>query len=61
MRARSPVSLLIDADPGRLQGSLHPALHRLEHQGSIRTEWRNNETGREGGFHTLTKAGAPPN
>jgi PadR family transcriptional regulator len=39
------------------QGSLYPALHRLEHQGLIRAEWRENETGREARFYTLTKAG----
>jgi transcriptional regulator len=39
------------------QGSLYPALHRLEHQGLIRAEWRRNETGREARFYTLTKAG----
>ena len=39
------------------QGSLYPALHRLENQGLIRAEWRVNETGREAKFYTLTKAG----
>ena len=39
------------------QGSLYPALHRLEHQGLIRAEWRKNETGREAKFYTLTRAG----
>jgi transcriptional regulator len=39
------------------QGSLYPALHRLEHQGLIRAEWRTNETGREARFYSLTKAG----
>lgn len=39
------------------QGSLYPALHRLEHQGLIRAEWKVNETGREARFYTLTKAG----
>ena len=39
------------------QGSLYPALHRLESQGLIRAEWRVNETGREAKFYTLTKAG----
>lgn len=39
------------------QGSLYPALHRLEHQGLIRAEWRVNETGREAKFYTLTRAG----
>ena len=39
------------------QGSLYPALHRLENQGLIKAEWRVNETGREAKFYTLTKAG----
>lgn len=39
------------------QGSLYPALHRLENQGLIRAEWRVNETGREAKFYTLTRAG----
>ena len=39
------------------QGSLYPALHRLEHQGLIKAEWKENETGREAKFYSLTKAG----
>lgn len=39
------------------QGSLYPALHRLENQGLIRAEWRTNETGREARFYSLTKSG----
>lgn len=39
------------------QGSLYPALHRLENQGLIAAEWRENETGREAKFYSLTKAG----
>ena len=39
------------------QGSLYPALHRLEHQGLIRAEWRKNETGRDARFYSLTRAG----
>ena len=39
------------------QGSLYPALHRLEQQGLISAEWRRNETGREAKFYTLTRAG----
>lgn len=39
------------------QGSLYPALHRLEQQGWIRAEWRRNETGREAKFYSLTRAG----
>jgi len=39
------------------QGSLYPALHRLEHQGWISAKWRASETGREAKFYALTKAG----
>ncbi|MFL6350917.1 MAG: PadR family transcriptional regulator [Bryobacteraceae bacterium] len=39
------------------QGALYPALHRLEQQGWIRSEWRIAESGREAKFYTLTKAG----
>jgi PadR family transcriptional regulator, regulatory protein PadR len=39
------------------QGSLYPALHRLEQQGMIRAEWGESETGREVKFYSLTKAG----
>jgi PadR family transcriptional regulator PadR len=39
------------------QGSLYPALHRLENQGLIRAEWGESETGREAKFYSLTKAG----
>lgn len=39
------------------QGSLYPALHRLEQQGWIESEWRSNETGRDAKFYSLTRAG----
>lgn len=39
------------------QGALYPALHRLEHQGWIRSEWRTTETGREAKYYRLTRAG----
>jgi transcriptional regulator len=39
------------------QGSLYPALHRLEQQGWIRAEWSETETGREAKFYSLTPAG----
>lgn len=39
------------------QGSLYPALHRLEHQGWITAKWRATETGREAKFYALTRAG----
>lgn len=39
------------------QGSLYPALHRLEQQGWIKAEWRSTETGRMAKFYALTSAG----
>jgi transcriptional regulator len=39
------------------QGSLYPALHRLEERGWLKADWRDTETGREGKFYTLTRAG----
>jgi PadR family transcriptional regulator PadR len=39
------------------QGALYPALHRLEHQGWLRAEWRPTETGRDAKYYALTKAG----
>ncbi len=39
------------------QGSLYPALHRLEQQGWIRAKWAESESGREAKFYALTAAG----
>ncbi len=39
------------------QGSLYPALHRLEHQGWIVAEWGVSELGRRARFYSLTAAG----
>ena len=39
------------------QGSLYPALHRLEHQGSIGAEWAVSELGRRAKYYQLTPAG----
>jgi transcriptional regulator len=39
------------------QGSLYPALYRLEEQGWITADWRETETGRQAKFYTLTRAG----
>ena len=39
------------------QGSLYPALHRLEHRGWIKAEWRVSELGRRARFYSLTTAG----
>jgi PadR family transcriptional regulator, regulatory protein PadR len=39
------------------QGSLYPALHRLEHQGWIAAEWGASENNRRARFYSLTQAG----
>jgi transcriptional regulator len=39
------------------QGSLYPALHRLEQQGWIQAKWGESETGRQAKFYSLTAAG----
>ena len=39
------------------QGSLYPALHRLENKGLLAAEWKESETGREAKFYSLTKKG----
>jgi PadR family transcriptional regulator PadR len=39
------------------QGSLYPALHRLEQKGWLKAEWRRSETGREAKFYALTRTG----
>jgi len=39
------------------QGSLYPALHRLENRGWMKADWRNSETGREAKYYSLTREG----
>jgi transcriptional regulator len=39
------------------QGSLYPALHRLEHRGLISAEWRASENNRKAKYYRLTAAG----
>jgi transcriptional regulator len=39
------------------QGSLYPALHRLEQRGWIRAKWKETETGRQAKFYSLIGAG----
>jgi transcriptional regulator len=39
------------------QGSLYPALHRLEHQGWIEAEWAVSELGRRAKYYRLTPSG----
>src|SRR3954465_14091995 len=38
-------------------GSLYPALHKLEHEGWIRGEWKQMESGRPAKLYALTRAG----
>ncbi|MGH7575030.1 MAG: PadR family transcriptional regulator [Longimicrobiales bacterium] len=40
------------------QGSLYPALQRLEHRGLITSEWRTTENGRRARYYALTRAGS---
>ena len=39
------------------QGSLYPALHRLENRGWLVSEWGDTDTGREAKFYALSRAG----
>jgi transcriptional regulator len=39
------------------QGSLYPALHRLEQQGLVEAEWGNSENNRQAKFYQLTREG----
>ena len=39
------------------QGSLYPALHRLEQKAWIKAKWKETETGRQAKFYSLTAAG----
>ena len=39
------------------QGSLYPALHRLENRGVLAAEWKDSDTGREAKFYRLTARG----
>ena len=39
------------------QGTLYPALHRLEKRGSLKAEWKPSDTGRDAKFYKLTKQG----
>ena len=39
------------------QGSLYPALHRLEQKGWLKSAWRQSETGRDAKFYAITRAG----
>ena len=49
---------LVSRDAVRVnQGSLYPALHRLEQKGWLKSEWRQSETGRDAKFYSLTRTG----
>jgi PadR family transcriptional regulator, regulatory protein PadR len=39
------------------QGTLYPALHRLENRGWLSSEWKESDTGREAKFYKLTRKG----
>ena len=39
------------------EGSLYPALHRLENRGFLAADWKKTETGREAKFYRLTRKG----
>ena len=39
------------------QGSLYPALHRLENRGMLAADWQETESGREAKFYRLTRKG----
>jgi PadR family transcriptional regulator PadR len=39
------------------QGSLYPALHRLENRGLLEADWKLSDTGREAKFYGLTRKG----
>jgi transcriptional regulator len=48
----------VSADLLRVEeGSLYPALHRMEQDGWLRAEWGTTETNREARFYTITAAG----
>jgi PadR family transcriptional regulator, regulatory protein PadR len=51
------IQLLSDEVLSVQQGSLYPALHRLEQQGWIAAEWKDTDLGRSGKFYSLTKDG----
>ena len=39
------------------EGSLYPALHRLENRGALAADWKKTDTGREAKFYSLTRKG----
>ena len=51
------IQLLSDDVLSVQQGSLYPALHRLEQQGWVAAEWKDTELGRQAKFYELTREG----
>ena len=43
--------------PDLPQGTLYPALHRLEKRGALKAEWKSSDTGRDAKFYRLTRTG----
>src|SRR5215475_2398108 len=51
------IQLLSDEVLSVQQGSLYPALHRLEQHGWIASTWKDSDVGREAKFYSLTREG----
>jgi PadR family transcriptional regulator PadR len=51
------IQLLSDEVLAVQQGSLYPALHRLEQQGWVDAEWKDTDLGRQAKFYKLTREG----
>ncbi|HMC75827.1 MAG TPA: PadR family transcriptional regulator [Vicinamibacterales bacterium] len=51
------IQLLSNEELSVGQGSLYPALHRLETQGWITAQWKDSELGRSAKFYSLTRDG----
>ena len=51
------IQLLSDEELSVGQGSLYPALHRLESQGWIAAQWKDSDLGRSAKFYSLTREG----
>jgi len=51
------IQLLSDEVLSVQQGSLYPALHRLEQQGWVDADWKDTELGRPAKFYALTREG----
>lgn len=51
------LNLVSDEELRVSDGSLYPALHKLEQQGWIKAEWKTSELGRRAKFYSLTASG----